>query len=92
MTLDTSLVRPAFLGIGVQRAATTWVYECLRAHPEVFLPDLKEVHYFDENYELGANWYASHFPESVRERTLGEITPSYLHIGGVCRTRCERPA
>ena len=83
MTLDTSLARPAFLGIGVQRAATTWVYECLRAHPDVFLPDHKELHYFDENYELGASWYASHFPDSVCERTLGEITPSYLHIDGV---------
>ena len=83
MTPDTTLAQPAFLGIGVQRAATTWVYECLRAHPDVFLPEQKELHYFDESYELGASWYASHFPGAECERTLGEITPSYLHIDGV---------
>lgn len=38
---------PHFLGIGAPRAGTTWVYEVLNRHPDVFMPPVKEVHYFD---------------------------------------------
>jgi len=40
--------RPAFLGIGAQKAATTWLDRCLRSHPSIWLPPLKELHYFDD--------------------------------------------
>lgn len=40
--------RPAFLGIGAQKAATTWLDRCLRRHPSIWLPPLKELHYFDD--------------------------------------------
>jgi len=42
------------LGIGAQKAGTTWLHEYLQARPEVFLSPLKELHYFD----------AKHLPES----------------------------
>lgn len=39
---------PHFLGIGAQKAATTWLDGCLRRHPGIWLPPLKELHYFDD--------------------------------------------
>lgn len=46
---------PDFLCIGAQKAGTTWLYRNLRAHPEVWLPPEKEVHYFDDRFhEEGA--------------------------------------
>ncbi len=39
---------PDFMCIGAPRAATTWVHQRLSAHPEVFLPKRKEVHFYDE--------------------------------------------
>ena len=39
---------PDFLGIGAQKAGTTWLGRNLQAHPEVWMPRVKEVHYFDE--------------------------------------------
>jgi hypothetical protein len=36
------------LVIGAQKAGTTWFYANLRAHPGVWLPREKELHYFDE--------------------------------------------
>jgi hypothetical protein len=36
-----------FIGIGAQKAGTTWLHSQLRQHPEVFFPPVKEVHYFD---------------------------------------------
>ncbi|HTY13924.1 MAG TPA: sulfotransferase domain-containing protein [Candidatus Omnitrophota bacterium] len=39
---------PDFIGIGAQRAGTTWLYELLSLHPSIFLPEQKELHFFDE--------------------------------------------
>lgn len=38
---------PTFLGIGAQKAGTTWLYAALETNREVFLPPVKELHYFD---------------------------------------------
>ncbi len=39
---------PDFLCIGAQRSGTTWLHHNLRQHPEIWMPPLKELHYFDE--------------------------------------------
>ncbi len=38
---------PDFLGIGAQKAGTTWLFHQLRSHPGLYLPPRKELHYFD---------------------------------------------
>lgn len=38
---------PDFLVIGAQRAGTTWLHRVLRQHPCLWLPPVKELHYFD---------------------------------------------
>jgi hypothetical protein len=38
---------PDFICIGAQKAGTGWLYEQLRAHPDFWMPPLKELHYFD---------------------------------------------
>ncbi len=47
-------VSPAahFLGIGAQRAGTTWLYANLSAQPDIWMPPVKELHYFDEKSRL----------------------------------------
>ena len=37
---------PDFVGIGAQKAGTTWLHRNLQAHPGVYMPR-KELHYFD---------------------------------------------
>jgi hypothetical protein len=39
---------PDFLVIGAQRAGTTWLHRVLRQHPGLWLPPVKELHYFDK--------------------------------------------
>ena len=46
---------PDFLGIGAQKAGTTWLYHNLRAHPEIWMPPRKEIHYFDQIGEERSN-------------------------------------
>ena len=38
---------PDFLGIGMQKAGTSWLYEQLHGHPLIWLPKRKELHFFD---------------------------------------------
>ena len=70
---------PNFVGIGAQRAATTWAHICLREHPDVFLPDTKEVHFFNRNFDRGIAWYEAHFARHAGEAAVGEVTPNYLN-------------
>ena len=41
---------PDFLCIGAPRSGTTWLYENLKQHPEIWLTPVKEIHFF--NYYL----------------------------------------
>ncbi len=38
-----------FLGIGVQKAATSWLWTNLREHTDIWLAPRKELHYFDRS-------------------------------------------
>jgi hypothetical protein len=42
------LAFPDFLIIGAQKAGTSWLASNLSCHPNVWMPPLKELHYFDE--------------------------------------------
>lgn len=81
---------PNFLGIGVPKAGTTWLYDLLESHPQVFVTQkIKEVRYFNAYYQKGINWYQDFFPadtRDVRYSALGEITPHYLY----CQSCPER--
>lgn len=73
---------PDFIGIGAQRAGTSWLYNCLKEHSEVYMPQ-KEVHYFDlKQKEYPISWYLSLFEQSEEEKIKGEITPDYMFSDG----------
>jgi hypothetical protein len=71
---------PTFVGIGAQRAATTWAYSCLKEHPEVFVSEEKEIHFFDTHFDRGLDWYKAHFRGAAGKKAAGEITPNYLDV------------
>lgn len=39
---------PGFIGIGAHKAGTTWLYQMLAQNPSIWLPPIKEVHFFDK--------------------------------------------
>ncbi|MEO7391864.1 MAG: sulfotransferase domain-containing protein [Ramlibacter sp.] len=47
---------PDFLIIGAQKAGTTWLFQNLRVHPEIWFPPEKEIHYFDLPPFLPFSW------------------------------------
>jgi hypothetical protein len=48
---------PGFVCIGAQKAGTTWLYRALEHHPDIWLPPVKELHYFDEKRVAQRPWY-----------------------------------
>jgi len=76
---------PNFIVAGTQKAATTWLHECLNEHPEVFVPKVKEIHYFckepckKSKNELGNDWYISQFPDNKSFKAIGEISVDYMY-------------
>ena len=43
----TRPIGPDFIGVGAPRSGTSWVYEVLSRHSYLWLPPIKELHYFD---------------------------------------------
>jgi hypothetical protein len=39
---------PDFIVIGAQRSGTTWLHRVLEGHPSIWVPPIKELHYFDD--------------------------------------------
>jgi hypothetical protein len=70
------LCLPDFLGIGAQKAGTTWLYDNLCCHPDLFLPRPKELHYFDRSFHESLRSYADRFAPGEGKVT-GEVTPAY---------------
>lgn len=75
-------MRPNFLVVGAAKAGTTWLYSCLRSHPDVFVPLNKEIHFFSYGnlYSNGIDWYENFFSDVTNEIAIGEISPSYLSL------------
>jgi hypothetical protein len=68
-----------FLGIGAQKAGTTWIFEHLRQHPEISFPAGKETHFWDRHRDRGVDWWRRLFAADAA-RKQGEITPAYATL------------
>ena len=82
-------VWPNFFIVGAANSGTTSLYTCLNQHPQVFLPALKEPHYFAHvrpayeqrymrTYITEENAYLRLFRRGVEYPAVGEASPSYL--------------
>lgn len=59
---------PDFLCIGAQKAGTSWLDVNLRDHPDVWMPPIKELHFFDHLFvDSVRNWTANHIRKKVDE-------------------------
>lgn len=71
--------KPNFLVIGAPKAGTTSLCSYLAQHPDIFISDPKEPHFFcdDRLYERGLKWYESLFAAGADKKLRGEGTPFY---------------
>jgi hypothetical protein len=82
---------PDFFIVGQPKSGTTALYEMLRRHPQVFMPELKETWFFAQELRyryrrLGPETrhpdtleqYLALFAPAAPEQRIGEASPSYL--------------
>lgn len=69
---------PEFIIVGPSKAATTWVYECLKEHPEVYMPETDSVNFFNMKYHKGLDWYQKFFQGAEENQIIGEETIFYI--------------
>jgi hypothetical protein len=81
---------PEFFVVGHHKCGTTALYEMLRRHPEIYMPEVKETWYFSpELRSLGKRRQRAERPETLEQylslfdgaapnQRLGENSPAYL--------------
>lgn len=70
------LTLPEFVVIGARKCGTTWLYENLRAHPELFLVDGKGTEFFNKHFERGVRFYSGRFAPGTG-KIKGEVCGAY---------------
>lgn len=74
----------SFIIAGAQKSGTTALYSYLRTHPDIALPSIKELHFFDnEDYftkkKPKYSWIKKQFSKSKSPKLYGEATPIYMY-------------
>lgn len=90
MTDNSSMMAlPNFLYVGAARSASTYIYQVLKEHPEIFTPPVKDLYFFNRNYAKGLSWYAGFFKEAEACKAAGEFTMDYF-VDPVCAERIKK--
>ena len=86
MTMQDS--RPNFFMVGAPKTGTSSFFNYLSEHPDIFLPAVKELHYFsypevsDTYYDIpfvtSESEYLRLFDGRRNEKMAGDLSPSYL--------------
>ncbi len=71
-----------FIGIGANRSATGWIYQCLKEHPEICMSSQKETHFFGKNHLLGFKFLKNNFKHCQPHQIKGEYSPEYISYPG----------
>jgi hypothetical protein len=92
---------PDFFIVGHHKSGTTALYEMLRRHPQIYMPDLKEPRYFASDLRPPLDSPASaRIPRTLEEylalfapatagQRVGEASPSYLRSRVAAREIAE---
>lgn len=78
--------KPDFFIVGAPKSGTTALYHYLKLHPDVFLSEVKEPHFFGADLYFKKIWYnnderqyLSYFEGVKNEKRVGEASTSYLY-------------
>lgn len=71
---------PSSIVLGPQRTGTTWLYKYIRQHPGLCTSKkVKEIYYFDENYNKGIDWYKNFFKKCTNSDKIIEVSSTYFN-------------
>jgi len=91
-TSDALRLRPSFLFIGASKSGSSWFFEILREHPQVFVPANKATFFFSNYFAKGSTWYEAFFAKGRHKNAIGEVCHDYLASPeALRRIRAYRP-
>lgn len=75
--------KPDFFIVGAPRCGTTAMTQYLKSHPEIFMPETKEIHFFGSDLQfppprVTKEDYFSCFAKAKSEKRVGEASVYYL--------------
>lgn len=82
-------ILPDFIIVGAMKSGTSFLINYLSEHPYIKIPEYqKEIHFFDNHFYDGINWYKSYFPTKISKQfnkkfkkinfITGEKSPYYI--------------
>lgn len=81
--------KPNLFIIGAPKCATTSMYHYLKNHNDVFVPEIKEQHffslpmvkdtYYDVYFAKNENDYLRNYDDAKNKKIIADISPSYLY-------------
>ena len=79
--------KPDFIIVGAAKSGTTSLYHQLCAHPDIFMPDFKEPHYFVADQKLNFDIVKTQKQYNElfighKEKCIGEASTGYLYFSG----------
>lgn len=77
-----------FLVIGAAKSGTTSLFNYLSAHPDIYMPQAKEIGFFssERDFPKGRQWYLDEwFAGAAPAHICGEASPQYMFESGVAR-------
>jgi len=81
--MSTIMKRPDFFIVGAPKCGTTAMNAYLQAHPQIFVPDRKEIHFFGTDLENASRpteqEYLAYFQGVKDEQRVGEASVWYLY-------------
>jgi hypothetical protein len=87
---------PSFMCIGAQKAGTSWLYVQLAQHPSIWMPPVKELHYFDHLFVPQNRRWTMHHIRSGASAALRwqfnnakQVDFVYLHY--LCKMVTDEP-
>lgn len=89
-------MRPNFFLVGASKSGTSTLYELLNRHPDIYMPEIKELHYFTHEEVLKTYYkpvlvvtneeeYKNQFKEASTYSVAGDCTPNYLFYSGTAK-------
>lgn len=69
---------PNFILVGPGKCGTSWIYEFMRAHPQICVSTAKETLFFEDYFHKGIDWYLRFFMPKDGQLAIGELSNTYF--------------
>ncbi|MGM0519943.1 MAG: sulfotransferase domain-containing protein [Campylobacterota bacterium] len=83
--------KPNFIVAGAQKSGTTYIWSILKQHPNIFVPEKKEINFYNtsatKDFDKGK--YLELFNDALEYQIKGEASPRYIFYSHVPKMMYE---